>query len=446
MSIHVPENFYRQTITRAVTLTTGTNIYVSAHPSPSEGYITISPASTNLREIVYYTAKGTDGNGTYLTVTTANRGLGGTTAQTHAIGEPVRMNVSAETIQEISDALDQIVAGGAQDASTSVKGISKLSVAPASASNPIAVGDNDPRILTRPAEIKFGGNGADGALTITSGTTTIDLAGAQVVIKNYTSISITGTGKLAFSNPHNNGTIIIIKSQGNVTLTSSTVPNIDASGTGAKGATGDSRSTSGTGVSNIGTVGYGFSLFKTNVGTATTRSSVNSGTVGANGGVISLDAANSINHQSKFKYVNLICSSGSAAGIPYHNSGTFAVTGGNGGRGGGCLVIECGGAWNFTVTNGISVAGGVGGDATTAGSDASAWGAEGGAGGAGGMFVGLYNTLTANTGTVNVAAGANGANVSGGSPTWVALTITQGASILGSTTGLSLVAQNTEFA
>jgi hypothetical protein len=148
MSIHVPQNFYRETITRAVTLTTGVNIYVSAHPTPAEGYVAISPASSNLREIVYYTAKGTDGNGTYLTITTANRGLGGTTAQTHAIGEPVRMNVSAETIQEVSDALDQIVAGGAQDASTTTKGISKLSVAPASATNPIAVGDNDTRVPT----------------------------------------------------------------------------------------------------------------------------------------------------------------------------------------------------------------------------------------------------------------------------------------------------------
>src|SRR5277367_6704134 len=41
---------------------------------------------------------------------------------------------------------------------------------------------------------KFGGNGADGALTVTSGTTTINCANAAVVVKNYSSISITGTG------------------------------------------------------------------------------------------------------------------------------------------------------------------------------------------------------------------------------------------------------------
>src|SRR3990167_8668932 len=94
----------------------------------------------------------------------------------------------------------------------------------------------------------FGGDGADGALSITSGTTTLDCANAQVFIKNYTSIAITGTGKLAFSNPHANGTIIILKSQGAVTLTSSTAPHLDVSAMGAAGAT------SGTGTTGIGII------------------------------------------------------------------------------------------------------------------------------------------------------------------------------------------------
>lgn len=42
---------------------------------------------------------------------------------------------------------DTIIAGGV-DASTTVKGINKMSVAPASATEPIAVGDNDPRVPT----------------------------------------------------------------------------------------------------------------------------------------------------------------------------------------------------------------------------------------------------------------------------------------------------------
>lgn len=45
--------------------------------------------------------------------------------------------------------VDGVAIAGGADASTTVKGISKLSTAPASASNPIAVGDNDGRVPTQ---------------------------------------------------------------------------------------------------------------------------------------------------------------------------------------------------------------------------------------------------------------------------------------------------------
>lgn len=44
--------------------------------------------------------------------------------------------------------VDGVAIAGGTDASTTVKGISKLSYAPASATDPIAVGDNDPRVPT----------------------------------------------------------------------------------------------------------------------------------------------------------------------------------------------------------------------------------------------------------------------------------------------------------
>jgi len=44
--------------------------------------------------------------------------------------------------------IDDIAIAGAADASTSTKGITTMSVAPASAATPIAVGDNDPRVPT----------------------------------------------------------------------------------------------------------------------------------------------------------------------------------------------------------------------------------------------------------------------------------------------------------
>ena len=45
--------------------------------------------------------------------------------------------------------LEDTAVGGASDSSTAVKGITKVSVAPAVAANPIAVGDNDPRVSTQ---------------------------------------------------------------------------------------------------------------------------------------------------------------------------------------------------------------------------------------------------------------------------------------------------------
>lgn len=146
MAISTLQNFYKETI--AVACTTGaTNIYVTTKPTPTNGYLVISSGTESLREIIKYTGTGTDGTGDYVTVALAgDRGLGGTTDQTHAVGETVRMNYTAEHQTEIDDAINAIVAGGAVDASTTNKGISKLSVAPASATDPIAVGTNDPRL------------------------------------------------------------------------------------------------------------------------------------------------------------------------------------------------------------------------------------------------------------------------------------------------------------
>ena len=146
MAISELQNFYKETI--AVACTTGaTNIYVTNKPTPTNGFLVISSGTESLREIIKYTGTGTDGTGDYVTVASAgDRGLGGTTDQSHVAGETVRMNYTAEHQAEIDDAIAAIVAGGAVDASTTNKGISKLSVAPASATEPIAVGTNDPRL------------------------------------------------------------------------------------------------------------------------------------------------------------------------------------------------------------------------------------------------------------------------------------------------------------
>lgn len=275
----------------------------------------------------------------------------------------------------------------------------------------------------------FGGDGSDGALSISSGTTTIDLAGAAIFVKNYSSISITGTAKLAFSNPHTNGTIIIFKCNGNVTITSSTVPCIEISGLGASGGAG------GSGVTVPGSSGNSGSgnIFSTGGGGGGVQSPTNTGGTGGS----------SITSYSTrfFKVVNLMVGGGGGGGA------TGSGTGGSGGRGGGSFYLECKGSLNFTGT--INANGNIGGNGTN--------GAGGGGGGAGSVVI-LYNSLTANTGTINTnggvggttsasnsggAGGGGGGTAAGGTPGNNTAATNPGGTGGG---GFSIVAMNNSFA
>lgn len=278
---------------------------------------------------------------------------------------------------------------------------------------------------------QFGGTGADGALSISSGTTTIDCGNAAVVVKNYTSVSITGTGKLAFSNPHANGTTVIIKSQGAVTLTSSQAPMIDMSGMGAAGA---AVNTSAGSDGQVGSAGISFSFVSSNFG-----SGGQNGVDGAAGAINSLVYQSTNTKQNSAKYPFAFVGAGGGAGrCANANPGA-----GGGGRGGGCLIIECAGAWNFTTSGGISVAGanGTNGTGTSNG---------GGGGGGGGSFFCFYGSLTANSGTVTVTGGTGGTGTGthggGGGGSATAGTTGGGSSGGNGGTGFSLVAANTEFA
>ena len=241
----------------------------------------------------------------------------------------------------------------------------------------------------------FGGDGSDGALSITSGTTTIDLGSVSMVTKNYTSISITGTGKLAFSNPHANGTIIVLRSQGNVTITSSTTPCIDASGMGADTKTNPNLLlVSGNHYGGDGVQGSGSAP----------------GGGGSAGSQFSTTFAGSLytDNTNKLWRKIIYIISGTGSGEGGDSPPGQSSQGGVGAKGGGGLYIECKGAWNFTTTNGISVAGLAGSDATATGGACQS-GGGGGGGGAGGMVLVLYGSLTANTGTINILGGAAGA-------------------------------------
>ena len=176
--------------------------------------------------------------------------------------------------------------------------------------------------------VRFGGDGSDGPLNIISGTTTVDLGSAKVVIKNYNSIAITGTGALNFSSPHSGGTVVILKSKSNVKLTSSATALIDLRGMGATGGTGGA-------VPNAnGTVGtQGNFILGTGV-----HGGNNTGPTAAGGVILqSLDfyAKTTTNFFNKTVYV--ACGSGGGGG---QGGDTGGGAGGAGGRGGGVLIIE----------------------------------------------------------------------------------------------------------
>lgn len=122
------QNFYKTTLTRNWSATTG-DFNVSVKPTISSGYLVVSPNNATLREIIKYTAIGTNAYGDFITVSNiADRGLGGTTAQVHTIGEALRMNITAEHWADMNADIAAIVAQGAPDASISTKGINYLPI------------------------------------------------------------------------------------------------------------------------------------------------------------------------------------------------------------------------------------------------------------------------------------------------------------------------------
>lgn len=272
--------------------------------------------------------------------------------------------------------------------------------------NPVATPPVTASVLA--SAVKFGGNGSDGALLVTSGSTVIDLGNAAVFIKNYTSISITGTGAVSFINPNTNGTLLILRSQGNVTLTSSATPMLDFSGLGGAGGTGGTSGATGSSAPGGSTGNFilgGASAGGGGQGNTSDLSSPSSNAAGSAGAAltasdVSFQYGITLTAYQVGRAMRLACGSGGGGG------GFGSVNGGAGGNGGGAALIECGGAWNFTTSSGIDISGKNG----TVGSSVAGSGGGGGGGGGGsvGMLLVLYNTLTSNSGTIIANSGAGG--------------------------------------
>ncbi len=242
----------------------------------------------------------------------------------------------------------------------------------------------------------FGGDGSDGALSLTSGTTNFDLAGAAVYVKNYSSISVTGTAAITFTNPNSNGSIVVFKSQGNVTITSSATRAFDLRQMGGGVTNNIARTVSGGngGTGNGGTPGtVGASLIS--VIAAVKDVFLATGGNGGSGGACQTSGNQSGGGGSGG---SSLLSSGTTGIAGAGNGDGSNTSGGVGGRGGGCLYIESRGSWNVSGTFDVSGQNGV----------ASVTAAGGGAGGAGGGIVSRYNSITSDTATYTVSGGTGG--------------------------------------
>lgn len=147
------QNFYKSTLLLDWSIGTG-NFYVTAKPTVSTGWLVISPNNTSLREIVKFTATGTDANGDYVTVSV--RGVGGTTEQTHTQGEPIRMNITAEYWDDMNQEIADIVAAGAVNANTTTKGLVEIATQ-AEVNSGTAIGGTGASLAVTPATLGITG-------------------------------------------------------------------------------------------------------------------------------------------------------------------------------------------------------------------------------------------------------------------------------------------------
>ena len=249
----------------------------------------------------------------------------------------------------------------------------------------------------------FGGDGSDGALSLTTGTTTMDLGGSNYVVKNYSSISISGTGALEFTNSNNAGSVVVFKSQGDCTIGGSGIfststgaaPGLGVvSATGTPGSIGLTLPLGNPGGGQPGSCSTGQGC--TNAGAAGTGGATTSPTVTATSSIIAT------------KYLPIIIGAGGGGG----GGGSNSNPGGNGGRGAGAFILQCGGTLNFT--SNITMRGGAGTSGTTG--TPNQYPGSGGGGGGGTVWL-IYNILGTNTGTINVLGGAGGPTTAAASGT-----------------------------
>lgn len=276
---------------------------------------------------------------------------------------------------------------------------------------------------------KMFGNGSDGALSISSGTTTLNTASKYVY--NYTSVSITGTGVLATGANLQNKTLVIL-CQGDLTITSSTVPCVDLRGMGGTNGTGGAHGVAGAagtagvagatrmtqtasgggGGDNVGSKGGGGGGGGAGWGNAGAAGNAPAAGTIAGGTGSSSEVYDSSMTIDRILAITHIGGGGAGGGGGANGAGT-GTDGANGGKGGGSIVFIVGGNINITGTLNAS---GANGSQATNGAGGGSDGGSGGGGGGGSICIFYGGSVTANTGTYTVSGGTGGAASSGAFP------------------------------
>jgi len=380
------------------------------------------PSDDPYKEIIRVIAKSGD-------TLTIQRGQEGTSAQNHNIPGKVYMVMRVLTAKDYED-LERIKVFKDGTLIGARKGLNFISL------EDIVDNPTQERIdlnLRDFAKYNFG-DGSDGDLIISTGTTNIDLGGQKVFIKKYRDLKITGNAKLTFSNPHDDGTLIVFLVARDCELTSNASDTIDLRNLGGLG---DTNNTGGKGWFSTG--GGRVLVSLASEGGSTSGISDSLDRIHGPGGNSSTNNSQYskglcvINHYqppnaSYWKrwliYVSpsyapfFITSSfitrnflpipgggGSRGSIQFGTTGGGNIpspgTPGNGGRGGGGLLILVKG--NLTVSSAFTI------NASGSNGSAGSGGAGNGGGGAGGsVLIAYYGSKTGTDVTFNVSGGLDG--------------------------------------
>lgn len=274
---------------------------------------------------------------------------------------------------------------------------------------------------------KFGGDGSDGSLDVTTDTT----LNPTYQVFNYTDFTIDAGQTLDFGSNFQNK-LIYIRVQNDVIINGT----LSLKGAGSVGGAGGNPGSNGTdgGAVHVDCL----DVLTHEGGNGENSAGGGNGTAGAaltkNTGITSLY----LTPQTKRVYYLLPgvgggggaggnATGGSAVGgtagsisaLPTNggdgenfSGGGKGAGGAGGGAGGGMLIIECGGDFTIGASGIIDLSGqdgangGDGGDAITSGHGGS--GGGGGGGGTGGMGIMLYNGTLSNSGTIDVSGGDGG--------------------------------------